>query len=118
MKIQIIENSIDVLIFSNNTSLDKGDINKKEIQNQVCAFLKYDINEIFEELNFLESNCFNVVKESKKYKLKIKIKILRKEEYLSILKKIKIYRKRHHESPLVSIFFAKFWMGGLMLAQI
>ena len=72
------------MVFSNNASLYNGNIEKEEIQNQIGAFLKYNIREIFEELNFLEANCFNIVEESGQYTLKIKIKILRKEEYLAI----------------------------------
>ena len=84
IKIQINDNSIDALVFSNDASLYNGNIKKKEIKNQIGAFAKYDIREIFEELNFLEANCFNIVEESGQYTLKIKIKILRKEEYLAI----------------------------------
>ena len=84
IKIQINDNSIDALVFSNDASLYNGNIKKKEIKKQIGAFAKYDIREIFEELNFLEANCFNIVEESGRYMLKIKIKILRKEEYLAI----------------------------------
>ena len=66
IKIQINDNSIDALVFSNDASLYNGNIKKKEIKKQIGAFAKYDIREIFEELNFLEANCFNIVKESRK----------------------------------------------------
>ena len=84
LKIQVAENLIEIVIFVDNRSVYKGNISKENISNQIFIFTKYNIDEIFEEISFLESNCFNIVKEHEKYKLKIKFKILRKDEFLVI----------------------------------
>ena len=84
LKIQVAENLIEIVIFVDNRSVYKGNISKENISNQIIIFTKYNIDEIFEEISFLESNCFNIVKEHEKYKLKIKFKILRKDEFLVI----------------------------------
>ena len=84
LKIQVAENLIEIVIFVDNRSVYKGNISKENISNQIITFTKYNIDEIFEEISFLESNCFNIVKEHEKYKLKIKFKILRKDEFLVI----------------------------------
>ena len=75
---------MEIVIFDDNRSVYKGNISKENINNQIITFTKYNIDEIFEEISFLESNCFNIVKEHEKYKLKIKFKILRKDEFLVI----------------------------------
>ena len=71
LKIHVVENLIEIVIFVDNRSVYKGNISKENISNQIITFTKYNIDEIFEEISFLESNCFNIVKEHEKYKLKI-----------------------------------------------
>ena len=78
-QIQAIKAFIQVSIFSGNALKYEGSISLPKIQNQIYAFTTYSINEIFEEINLLDSQNFNLIKEEEKYKLKIEFTVLRKK---------------------------------------
>ena len=84
-QIQIIKNFIQVSLNIDNTLKSQGNIHISKIQYQIYALADYTINEIFEEINILNNNNFNIIKDNNnKYKLKIKFIILRKNKYLYI----------------------------------
>ena len=84
-KIEIIEEElINIKIYLDNKLKYKGNIFLEKIQIQIKAFLDYNINEIFEEINKLDNYNFAIIKENNKYKLKIKFIILRRKKYLYI----------------------------------
>ena len=83
-KIQIIKDILEISLFLNNILKYEGYITLNKIQNSIGAFIDYNINEIFEEINLLNYNNFILIKEINKYILKIKFNILRKEKYLLI----------------------------------
>ena len=83
-KIQIIKDILEISLFLNNILKYEGYITLNKIQNLIVAFIDYNINEIFEEINLLNYNNFILIKELNKYILKIKFNILRKEKYLLI----------------------------------
>ena len=83
-KIQIIKDILEISLFLNNSLKYEGYITLINIQNSIGTFIDYNINEIFEEINLLNSNNFSLIKELNKYILKIKFIILRKEKYLLI----------------------------------
>ena len=51
---------------------------------QIKVFFELNINEIFEEIDSLDSSSFSISKNSDKYILKIKLEVFRKEKYLLI----------------------------------
>ena len=84
-KIEIIdEELININIYLDNKLKYKGNIYLENIQIQIKAFLDYNINEIFEEINKLNNNNLKIIKENNKYKLKLKFIILRRKKYLYI----------------------------------
>ena len=84
-KFQIIEEeAIDVSIFLLNSLKFKGKITLEKIKNQIFYFSESNIKEIYEEIIQLEIDNFSIIKENDKYKLKIKIIILNKENCLLI----------------------------------
>ena len=83
-KIQIIDELIYTNIILYNKVKYKGRIFLEKIQSQIKAFFDYNIYEIFEEINHLNSNNFSLINEYKQYKLRIKFTILRKEKYIFI----------------------------------
>ena len=84
LKIQIINDLIEFIIFFENSSIYKGSLNLESIKNQIPTFIDYSLNEICEEIKLLDSCSFSIIKESEKNKLKIKFIILRKEKNLFI----------------------------------
>ncbi len=78
-QIQAIKAFIQVSIFSGNALKYEGSISLPKIQNQIYAFTTYSINEIFEEINLLDSQNFNLIKEEEEYKLKIEFTAFRKK---------------------------------------
>ena len=82
-KIQIIKDFIQVILFMNDNIKQEGRIHLSQIHSQLCIY-NYNINEIFEEINILNNNNFNIIKEDNKYSLKIEFIILRKKKYLII----------------------------------
>ena len=84
LKIQIINNLIENIIFAENSSIYKGSIDLETIKKQIPVFIDSNLNEILEEITLLDSCNFSLIKESKKNKLKIKFIILRRERNLFI----------------------------------
>ena len=83
-KLQVSNNSIEANIFLADSSIFKGNINLDQIKNQIMNLVDFNINEIFEEIDSLDSSSFSISKDLDKYILKIKIKVFRKEKYLLI----------------------------------
>ena len=83
-KIEIIEELIHINLLLDNKLKYKGKIFLEKIQSQIKTFLDYNINEIFEEINQLDSNHFSIIKDKNKYKLKIEFMILRKKRNIII----------------------------------
>ena len=84
-KIQLINEILNVSLYmNNNMRICEGNMTLNKIQNQIGAFNDYNINEIFEEINMLNNNSFNLIKENNKNKLEIIFLILRRKKYLYI----------------------------------
>ena len=83
-KIQPIKTFILVSIYSGEVLKYEGSISLPKIQSQIYHFTTYNINEIYEEINLLDSKNFCLIKEAIEYKLKIEFIILRKKFYLYI----------------------------------
>ena len=81
---KIFEEFIQANIYLDNKLKYKGNIFLEKIQCQIKTFFDYNINEIFEEINQLNSNNFWIINESNKYKLKIEFMILRKKRNIII----------------------------------
>ena len=79
-EIQIIKDCIQVLLYIGDNIKYEGNIHISKIQNQIFAFINYNINEIFEEINILNKESFSIINN----KLKIEFIILRKKQYLYI----------------------------------
>ena len=98
-KIEIIEQLIQTNIFLSDKLKFKGNIFLEKIQSQIKAFFDYNLNEIFEEINQLNSNNFSIIKENYKYKLKIDFMILRKKRSIIIdLNENKENEKKENEN--------------------
>ena len=82
--IEMIDELIEANIFLDKKLKFKGNIFLEKIQCQIKTFLDYNIYEIFEEINQLNSNRFLLIKENNKYKLKIEFTILRKKRSIVI----------------------------------
>ena len=61
-QIQTIKEFIQVSLFINDNIKQEGRIHITKIQNEIGAFIGYNINEIFEEINLLKDNCFSIFK--------------------------------------------------------
>ena len=83
-KLQVSNNSIEANIFLADSSIFKGNINLDQIKNQIMNLVDFNINEIFEEIDSLDSSSFSISKDSDKYILKIKIKVFWNEKHLLI----------------------------------
>ena len=83
-QIQVIEDSIQAEITLDNKFKYKGNIFLEKIQSQIKAFLDYNIYEIYEEINQLNTNNFSIIKKNNKYKLVIEFMILRKKKNIII----------------------------------
>ena len=83
-QIQTIKDFLQVSLFIGDILKQEGTIHLSKIQNQVNAFNDYNINEIFEEINLLNKESFNIIKEGNKYKLKIEFTVFRKKKYVYI----------------------------------
>ena len=82
--IQIIQNYLQVNIYSDDVLKYQGNIHLSKIQTQIKTFLEYSIDEIFEEISLLNDNNFNLIKDMDKYSFQIEFKILRRHRYLYI----------------------------------
>ena len=82
-EIQIIGKFFQASIYdSDNTLLHQGDIHVNRIRAQIYAFTDVRIGEIFDEINKLENDKFNLLKEQKK--LQIEFTILDRKKYIAI----------------------------------
>ena len=82
-EIQIIGKFFQASIYdSDNTLLHQGDIHVNRIRAQIYAFTDVRIGEIFDEINKLENDKFNLLKEQKK--LQIEFTILDRKKYITI----------------------------------
>ena len=68
---ELIKVLIQANLFLDNTLKYKGYIFLEKIQFQIKAFFDYNINEIYDEINQLNSINFIIIKGNNKYKLKI-----------------------------------------------
>ena len=69
-RIELIEELIQINLFLDNNLEYKGYIFLEKIQSQTKDFFDYNTNEIYDEINQLNSNDFSIIKENNKYKLK------------------------------------------------
>ena len=83
-QIQTIKDFILVSLCINDNMEQEGRIHVSKIQNEIDAFMRYNINEIFDEINLLQKESFSLIKKENKYMLKIEFIILRKKKYLEI----------------------------------
>ena len=83
-QLQTIQDFLQVSLFIGDNLKQEGNIHITKIQNQIFAFMGYNINEIFEEINALNKESFSIVKEGNKDKIKIEFIILRKKKSLYI----------------------------------
>ena len=83
-KIGLFEELIKINLFLDDELKYKGYIFLEKIQTQIKAFFDYNIYEIYDEINQLNSNNFTIIKENNKYKLKIELMILRKKKNIII----------------------------------
>ena len=83
-QIQTIQDFLQISLFIEDNLKQEGNIHITKIQNQISAFIGYNINEIFEEINILSQESFSIIKEANKDKIKIEFTILRKKKYLYI----------------------------------
>ena len=80
-KMQIIEDSIEFKIFTDNSLLYKGILLLEEIQTQINILIHYTIKEIFQQINLLDSSNFSIIKEKHETKLKILLFIILGKEF-------------------------------------
>ena len=83
-QILTIKDFIQVSLFINDNMEQAGRIHVSKIQNEIDAFMRYNINEIFDEINLLQTESFSMIKKEDKYILKIEFVISRKKKYLEI----------------------------------
>ena len=82
-EIQVIGKFFQASIYdSNNTIKHQGDIHVNRIRSQVYAFTDFRIAEIFEQINLLGNDKFNLLKDQNK--LQIEFTIFDKKKYISI----------------------------------
>ena len=83
-QIQIIKHFLQITLYFQDILKFEGNISLPKIQNQIITFEEYDINEIFEEINSLNSDDFKLEKKSNKFQLRIEFNILKRKKYLLI----------------------------------
>ena len=76
--------SIACNIYQNGLPNFEGKIALKDIYSQIPAFDEYSMEEIFNVLNDVEKDKFELVNSSNQYKLKILIKVIKKMKELNI----------------------------------
>ena len=76
--------SISCNIYLNGLPNFEGKIALKDIYSQIPAFDEYSMEEIFNVLNDVEKDKFELVNSSNQYKLKILIKVIKKMKELNI----------------------------------
>ena len=75
-KIELIKEQILANLYLDRKLIYQGKIYLEQIQLQIKAFLDFNINQIFNEINQLNPKSFSISKEKNKYKLKIEFLIL------------------------------------------
>jgi hypothetical protein len=76
--------SIACNIYQNGLPNFEGKITLKDIYSQIPAFDEYSMEEIFNVLNDVEKDKFELVNSSNQYKLKIMIQVIKKMKELNI----------------------------------
>ena len=76
--------SIACNIYQNGLPNFEGKITLKDIYSQIPAFDEYSMEEIFNVLNEVEKDKFELVNSSNQYKLKIMIQVIKKMKELNI----------------------------------
>ena len=71
----------------------EGKISLKEIYSQISAFDEYTMEELFKVINDLEKENFELLNSSNQFKLKIKIRVLKKVKELVIILETKSQSK-------------------------
>ena len=84
IEIKIESNYLNFFIISNNFKNFQGSLSLEEIISQISLFEDYNIQETYEILKELKSENFILNENSGKYKLNIKINILKKEKILQV----------------------------------
>ena len=80
-----------------------GKLSLKEIYSQIPAFDEYSMEEIFNVLNDIEKDKFEIINLSNQFQLKIMIKVLKKLKELSFILKPKSQSKSEIIQNLLSI---------------
>ena len=83
IQIQKIKENIHATIVDNNKIKYKGFKNISNILYKLGIY-NFDIDDIFDEINILNKEKFNLIKELDKHQLKIEFKILNKKRYIYI----------------------------------
>ena len=83
-QLQTIKDFLQISLFIGDDLKYEGNIHLSKIQNQIYAFMDYNINEFFEEINLLNPESFSIIKDDNKYKLNIEFTILRRKKYIYI----------------------------------
>lgn len=101
IEIKIEANCINFFILSNNFKNFQGCLSLEEIISQISLFEDYNIQEIYEILNELNSEKFILNEYSGKYQLNIKINILKKEKILKV-ELVEFEKKEKTKEQLIS----------------
>ena len=82
-KVELKDEYVQANIYNNNDKLlHHGDIHVNRIRSQIFAFTDVKIGEIFEEINKLNYDKFNLLKEQSK--LQIEFSIFNRQKYITI----------------------------------
>ena len=81
----------------------EGKLSLKELYSQIPAFDEYSMEEIFNVLNDIEKDKFEIINSSNQLKLKIMIKVIKKLKELSIILEPKSQSKSEIIQNLLSL---------------
>jgi len=95
--------SIIIKIYQDGLLNFVGKLSLKEIYSQIPAFDEYSMEEIFNVLNDIEKDKFEIINLSNQFQLKIMIKVLKKLKELSFILKPKSQSKSEIIQNLLSI---------------
>ena len=96
-QIQANEESLHVSLYENNIIKYTGNIHISRIQYNLRIY-DFHINDIFEEINELNNNKFNIIKGINIFKLKIEFIIINKKRYIYIdLNEVKKEKEKEKE---------------------
>ena len=82
-QLQVINDFIQATSHSNNSPKHKGSIHSPQIEYHLGIF-NHTIDEIFDEINRLNKDNFNIIKAMNMYQLKIEFTTLKKKKYIYI----------------------------------